>query len=196
MTTAINICNQAISEVGGEFITDLNDAQREATLCKTLYPAALDHVLTAARWSFLGHRVILSPSANVPAFGFRNAFEIGGDILEIYEVFDQVKYNPDLVQNNLYWQREGDYILADADVIYVKCKIKKTDPSEFSPQFTQAVSAYLAHLLAMPMANNRALSEAKYMLFKDIVSESANLDSMQGKTRKLRASRLTDVRRF
>lgn len=196
MATAIDICNQAISEVGGEFISDLTDPQREAVLCKSLYPSALDHVLTAARWSFLADRAVLSPSANVPAFGFRNAFEIAGDVLEIYEVFDQINYNPDLVENNLYWQREGDFILADADVIYVKYKVRKEDPSDFTPQFRQALSAYLAHLLAVPLSNSRTLSEAKYMLFERIVAESANIDSMQGRTRQLRASRLTNVRRF
>lgn len=196
MTTAIQICNQAISEVGGEFIADLSDPQQEAVLCKTLYPAALDYVSAAARWSFLSRRTTLSPSVNVPSFGFKNAFEIGGDVLEVYEVYDQARYNPDLVENSLYWQKEGNYILADADIIYIKYKEKQSDPLKFTPQYAQAVSAYLAHLLAIPLTNNRGLSESKFVLAQNLISESINTDSMQGRTRPVRASRLTKVRRY
>lgn len=196
MATEIEIANQALSMVGADTITDFSDLQREAVLCKQLYSLARNHVLSAARWSFLSARTTLSPSVDSPAFGFRNAFEIPGDILEIYEVFDQDKYNPDLVENTLYWQREGDYILADADLIYVKYKSKKTDPSEFSDSFIQALSAYLAHQLSIPIAQNTGMSENYYALYERTMKDAANTDSLQGRTRKFRASKLVNVRRF
>ena len=59
MPSEIQICNLAISWLGGQRITSFGDETAEAILCYANYELARDAVLERIEWSFAIKRVIL-----------------------------------------------------------------------------------------------------------------------------------------
>ena len=192
MASEVGICNQAILDVGGNPITSFQDDSIEARVCRTSYADSRDHVLEDAAWSFAIGRSTLSPDALSPEFGYSSRFKIPSDCLRVLQAYEEGNYN--MAPNPLQWEREGEYILADATSIQVRYIKRITDPNKFSPSFIKAMVYYMASVLAIPVQASRALQETKLAIYNQTVDSARTTDGMQGRTKIIRSSRLTNIR--
>lgn len=191
MASEIGICNQAILEVAGQPITSLLDDSLEARVCNSVYTASRDFVLEQREWSFSIKRAVLAKSTAAPAFGYTNRFKLPADCLRVLECWDSVDSDQ---PNPLQWEKEGEYVLSNSDVIYLKYVSQVTDPNQFSAGYSKALVFYLASRLAIPVQNSKSLQEEKFSIYKDSLYDGAAVDGMQGRTRRVLSSRLINAR--
>ena len=59
--SAVDICNQALSMVGGDFIRALDESTKRSRACSVFYPMLRDYLLTRLDWPFAKKLVLLKP---------------------------------------------------------------------------------------------------------------------------------------
>ena len=106
------ICNLALGWLGQTLLTSINDPGTAARLCRDNFAGARDAVLEDHAWVFANARRKLSPDLIPPEFGFSQRFKIPADNIRILEVNET-----DRADNATTWAREGDYILANVELI-------------------------------------------------------------------------------
>lgn len=203
----VDICNQALSWLGADLITSINDDSEEAKTCKANYALLRDAVMEAREWSFAIQRLALAPLARTPVYGYSKQFLVPSSVLRVLSVPDSptsgstVGLNgggADWLQDVEFWrmesQPEGRVILADRATLVIRAIIRVTNEAFWSPTFVQAFAARLAAELAMPLVESRELQVDMHSLYAAKLAEAASLDGMQGRAEVIRADHLSRVR--
>lgn len=176
----VTICNLALSWLAGNLIISLDDDINEAKLCKANYELSRDSVLEAMAWTFATKRFMLTPEAEIPAWGYEKQFTIPADVITVLEATaTPIKENG---ANDLDWRREENRIMANVDVVYIKALIRITDPTRFPPNFVQAVAARLATEIAIPLTESKELMMTMQGKYQDRLLTASATDGLQGKS--------------
>jgi hypothetical protein len=189
-TSEISICNLAISWVGGTKITSFSDNTDESKLCEAVYAADRDAVLEERNWSFATKRAKLNRLAVDPVFGFSSSFQLPIDHIRTVSLATDQSFNNTVKD----WVLEGDQILVNSDVAYLKYVVQCSDPVRFSPGFVQCLAARIAADISIPLTTNVDLSTYYRNMYKDFLETGGNMDGLQGRAQQLYATKLTRVR--
>ena len=203
----VSIVNQALSWLGANLITSIDDDSTEAIVAKANYDLLRDAVLEAREWTFAISRMSLTPLVRKPVYGYSRQFLVPSFVLRVLSVPDSptsgstVGLNgggADWLQDVEFWrmesQPEGTVILADRDTLMIRAIIQVTNEELWSPTFVQAFAARLAAEMAMPLVESRELQADMHGLYAAKLREAASLDGMQGRVEKIRADYLVRVR--
>jgi hypothetical protein len=79
------------------------------------------------------------------------------------------------------WELQGRFILADYDTVYVTAVKKEEDSSLYSPGFCVAVGLRLGSLFAVPFSGSRQLQADLYAQYQMELKDAAGSDGSQGK---------------
>ena len=183
MASDVSICNTALSWIGGQLITSLDDESREAQLCKAVYEDVRDAVTAAHDWTFAIGRFDLPKNAAAPVNGYANGFQLPSEVLRVMDV----NCGED-------WRIEGQDIVTNEGSAKIRAVVRITDPTRFSALFVQALAARLAADLAIPLTQSKELQRQHYELYMTKLSEAVTNDGMQGKSRKITSSWLRSSR--
>lgn len=190
MASKVGICNMAIGWLGGTLITSIDDESAEAALCKTNYEECRDAVLEERDWSFATSRKVLSPSGTPPDFGYGNQFTLPADCLRVLAVSS----NPGFTRK-IDWEKEGNKVLADGEIVYVRYIRQVADETQFSSGFTQAFAARIAMEIALPLTSSAEMQQQMQQLYSVKLERAGAMDGMQGNNKPtMRHSKLLDVR--
>ncbi len=190
----VSICNLALSWLGQPAITSLDDQSTNAELCKLNYPHLRDVLLSERQWVFAVLRHT-SETADKPEFGEGFKHSIPPEYLRVSRVYRNVEaFDPNKWRTALGWRREGEFIIAVEEIIYMWGTQQLTDTGLFSPMFTQALAARIAADLCMPITENSTLQSKMYQLYLAKLSDAAASDAVQGANEVIQANRLLDAR--
>ena len=189
MASIVEICNLAISWLGGNLITSLDDDSDEAALCKSNYPLQRDVVLQEHEWSFAIKRVELPQNATEIAFGNEYPFALPGDYLRILSVSESESDN-----RIVDWRIEGGNILCATGSAFVRYIYRVTDPIEFTPLFIHALAARMAADMAIPLTRSKELRNMNWDLYQQKLAYAASADGVQGKSPRMGIFNLGRVR--
>lgn len=195
MASIVDICNLALSHVGGGRIVSLSDSTEEAAQCQLHYAFARDKVLGEREWTFAVVRRELGKTASPPDFGYPFEFQIPSDSIRVLSCFDQSHASHPNLQNDTNWAKEGNVIISDAERLWCKYIRRIEDPNLFTAGFIETVAVYLAHKICIPLTNNRGLSTELLNIYEAELAKAATADGMQGRTQQIRYSRLANARR-
>lgn len=190
--TQIEICNLALSWLGVDSITSLDDDLTQAKACKIVYPFAKKALLGEREWSFATHRITLTQTTDevvevqASQLSSPNSFLIPADCLRVLDVSNG--------SSPLEWQIEGDKILAKSTLITVRY-LREVSESYFSASFGKALAALISSDMAMGLTESENRYTAELNRYATNLRMAINSDSMQGTHKKLQASNLTGVRR-
>jgi hypothetical protein len=152
--TKIDVCNQALLKVGGDAIASLDTSAssddgtiQQARLCNIFYDQALEETMRVYPWNCCTARTIPVKLSETPAFGYENAFQLPNDCMRVINVFDDPNQN----LTGISWVVEGNQILCDYDVIYLKYVKKPTDVGTLDSLAVRALICNLALKLAIPL---------------------------------------------
>lgn len=187
----VSICNQAISWLGGTLITSLDDESTEAELCKANYDILRDMLLEGHDWTFAKSRYYLTPTVETPAFGYSAQFLIPANVLRIIQPI-----GTGTTSNLTEYEIEGEYILANADALYVRAISSIINPQQFSLLFAEALAARLASEIARPLTHSASLAKEMWSLFSIKLSEAVASDGMQEPPIQTGMGRLVGIRNF
>ena len=190
----VKICNMAIFHVGGNKISSLNDNSAEARICEVQYDIARDKVLSDKDWTFAVSRAEIAENAVTPVFGYDGSFTLPSDCLRVIEVFEDANAFKNS-NNPLAWEREENNISADTSGSVFIRYIKRIEvSSRYSAGFVDALAHYLAYKLAIPLAQSKSLQDSMMNLYLRSLKDAANADGMQGRSRRIRSSKLVNAR--
>jgi len=183
MASEVDICNLALSWLGGSLITSLDDNSTEAKLCKANYAIVRDAVVESRDWTFAVQRYDLAKNATPPVNGYANGFQIPSTVLRVVEVNCGEDYRV-----------EGNDIVTDENSVKIRAIGQVTDTSFFSPLFVQALAQRLAADIAIGLTQSRELQQQHWQLYLAKLDEAAANDGMQGKSRKITSNWLQQSR--
>ena len=172
MTERVDICNLALSWLGEDEITSIEDPSSRALQLKINYIPARDATLEAHEWSFAIERFIPGKLAAAPAFGVANGNtywngRIGG-------------------QEQLDWVMENSLILCNEEVIYCRGLRRVEQEGRFSPLFVHALAAKLAGLIALNLTASKEIQANMFGLYAGFIKEAKTRDGMQGRSKRIR----------
>lgn len=161
MANEIQICNLALSRLGGFRIQSLDDATKEARECKLHYPIVRDAVLEAHDWDFARKRLVLALTTETFS-GWEYAYQYPTDCLVIRKIYDPNKAEGSKIPFEVVSNAALDRRLiltnqAQAELIYTA---KVTDVNMFSSGFVNALAFRLAADLAIPLRGKNDLQQS------------------------------------
>lgn len=153
MTSAVDICNRALTKLGAARITSLSDDSEAARACNSMYEFVRDAEFRSHPWNFAIKRAQIAEDTDAPAFGYETAYTVPSDFIRLLPP-DPYYNDPDTIR-----QVEGRRILTDEtgalDIRYI---YRVTDPNEYDPLFVEM----LASRLAMELCETITQSNTKY----------------------------------
>lgn len=169
MSSAIDICNLALSHIGqGVEVVSIDpaDGSTEAGYCKRFYPMARQEALEAGDWSFSLKRLRLAQVAN-PSTVWTYAYQLPSDCLRARRVLRSSAFlgiwgfgvadgyaaidRTINEQGSAQFEIESGVLLThepEAVLLYVR---DVTDTTEFTPGFVMSLGMMMAAYLAGPL---------------------------------------------
>ena len=193
MTERVDICNLALSWLGEDEITSIEDPSSRALQLKINYIPARDATLEAHEWSFAIERFIPGKLAAAPAFGVANAFSVPAEIIRVLTVSrneaeaGNTYWNGRIGgQEQLDWVMENSKILCNEEVIYCRGLRRVEQEGRFSPLFVHALAAKLAGLIALNLTASKEIQANMFGLYAGFIKEAKTRDGMQGRSKRIR----------
>jgi hypothetical protein len=185
----IGICNMAIGLVGGNPILSLADETVESEQCGTFYDSALTFCLESRDWTFAASSRQLAKDAVAVSTEFAFSFTIPSDSLVVRVVSSnsQLRYPVE-------HQKDGNKILSDSEVVYIKYTKNITDSTLFSPSFSIAAAHKLGEFISPAITGDKVLKRTLNQESEDLLEGGGAIDGMQGSPKRAYASRLLNAR--
>lgn len=180
MASDVTICNLALSHLGDDRISSLDDPTRQGRTCKLHYAPARDAVLRDHPWNFATSRESLALLTGVTAVGWNYVYAYPSDCLfarEIWQETEQVNPTPFEII------RKGDkrIIVTNQEDAVLEYTVQVTDTTQFDPLFVDALSYKLAAELAMPLTRSVPITQAMLSLYMNRVAQATTIDSREGR---------------
>jgi hypothetical protein len=177
MTTEAAICSQAMVMCGGQPFQSLAETSTEAVVAASLYPEQRDWLFGAYRWRFAATMQQLTRLAAVPVARYSAAYQLPSDCLHVTAVL----VNDEPVE----FDRFDDEILCDAgesDAVILDYT-RRVAISHWPPYFTSALTALLASVFAVPIAEDTTKAQFYEARFQRLYALARGQDA-QGRTAK------------
>jgi hypothetical protein len=191
----VSICNQALTFLAADPITSLDDNSAAAKWMKINYYPIRNAVLESGDWTFATVRA-KSEVADMDAFGVAYSHPQPPEWLSVYRVYSGVHgSDPDRWIQDRSWRMEGNNVLSDNAIVYMRGTEEVVNTNRFSFLFAQALAARIAVDACIPLTENPVLLQDMTRLFGTKLQEAKAADGMQGRNDKTISRRLTNVRR-
>lgn len=172
-TSVIEICNNALVDLGEEAIVSLSDNTKAARLCNQRWPAVRDAVLRAHPWNCAVRQSTLAASAEAAGWQYDHAYPLPTDCLRVLSVRGG---GADVDE----WEVQADRVLCGEagplDLAYVA---RLDDPRLYDPLLCEALTARLCATLAYPITASTALAQSFWSLYADKLREARGVDARE-----------------
>lgn len=168
MSTAIEICNRALSLIGVEPIASFSEDSKAARVLANSYPLIRDDLLQDHYWNFAIKTVALAqlPDQDLGSRGIRYALP------QDYE--QAIK----LLSNTFYKIESGVLITKDG-LPLLKYVWKNTDTSTYTSLFKKALAWAIAADIAYLMVQSNSLSERTLERARKVKLDAASVDAQE-----------------
>ncbi|MBW2623129.1 MAG: hypothetical protein JRD68_09510 [Deltaproteobacteria bacterium] len=164
---AVSICNEALSLLGANTITDFTDNTKEAGLVNQFYFSAIEQTLRDHDWSFAVKRSPeLAELSGELEFGYSYHYQLPADSLRVIST--------DII--GAEYEIEGDALLTDETEVKVKYISRVTDVSRFDALFRRALILRLAADMAYALTKRRSKEEELILLYERALGKAKSKD--------------------
>lgn len=177
MASDVDICNMALGYLGDDAtVASLNppEGSAQADHCARFYPIARNTLLEMHNWGFATQRIPLTLLSNIPTSPWTYAYaqpNLAVNLLEILAPDATDDYSEGLIPygnvtgvsgnaTGIYTPQDfstetdpngNDIILTNQANAVLRCTVLITDPTKFTPLFTESLAMLLASKLAGPV---------------------------------------------
>jgi hypothetical protein len=151
MTSAVDICSQALMLVGAEPINALTDNTPRARLCDRMFIRVYEAVMRAYLWDCCIKRVILSPLSTAPEFEYSYKYQVPSDCLRVLGI--------DAESYPLEFKVEGQTIVCNESAAYVRYLFANDVIETWDAGLVDVVIYALASEISYTLTRNATLSQ-------------------------------------
>jgi len=164
--TAVQICNIALTRVGGKRISSLSEQSENAIIANTIYNPIYEHVLASYEWHCAIRRAKLAQLSSSPEYEYDYKYQLPSSpkCLRVLSTYPEAEY-----------KIEGQALLCNVDQIYIRY-IARVDESELDSHVALVVAARLAIEFANRVAQDTALKGQLWQEFQLIELKAKNID--------------------
>jgi hypothetical protein len=170
MASVVDVINKALDLLGHGAITSLGDGTKAANLATRDWPLVRDLVLRDHPWNFAVKRSTTAPLVEAPAWGFSYQHEFPSDLLRLLEIRD--------LRADEY-QIEGNKILTDESVLYLRYIRQVTDPNEYDALFIDTVSLRLAYEMCESLTQSNTKRELLWRDYENSMTRAKLVDAQE-----------------
>lgn len=181
----VQICNSALIKIGSTPILSLDDGSKSANLCKNSFEYVKRIVLRWHPWNFAVKRVLSSPLATTPAFGYTYEHQIPADALRILAISPK---------DELEYRIEGKKILTDSDNLEIKYVKDVVDLTEIDMIAAEAIACYLAWHIAYSITDSNTVRDKMLGLFEGMMKKAKTVDAQEEPAAEMEANLWVDSR--
>lgn len=144
MSTAIDICNSALTKLGQETIASFTEDSKAARALNIQYPIVRDMLLQDHYWNFAIKTVSLAqlPSLDLGSRGVK--FALPSDYHQAIKLL-----------SNRFYKIESGELITDQPTAILKYVWKNTNVSTYTPLFKEALAYALANDIAYLMTQSQ-----------------------------------------
>ncbi|WP_319470547.1 hypothetical protein [uncultured Pseudodesulfovibrio sp.] len=174
-TSVIEICNNALLDLGEDVIMSLGDESKAAGLCNHRWPAVRDAVLRAHPWNCAMAQAELAAGSAAPLWKWEYKYVLPTDFLRIVQIVGQD--GGDIAD----WEIQGGIILCNEQApIYISYVRRETDPKRYDALLDETFSARLAATLAYPLTGSTSLAQSYWNVYQEKLAEARGVDAREG----------------
>lgn len=183
MASKIQICNRALSKLGADRITSLDDDNKAARAMKSAFDFVRDSELRAHNWNFSIRRAELAALSTAPVWGFAYQYALPIDFLKLVEIRDL--YPNANVQDYRtvpapLWQVEGGVLMSDAEApLYIRYVAQISDTAVYDASFAEALACRLAAECAEEITESSGKVQMAWKLYQMSVLDALRADSIE-----------------
>lgn len=166
-TTRVSICNYALNMIGDSSISAFDEDTARAERVRNIYDQVRKSVLRDHPWSCSKKRVILSPVATYPAFGYSHAFPLPSDFVRL------------LSANKCRYEVEGRHILADTEQINLEYIFDNKNEDTWDSMLVEAMSLKMASKLCKPNTGSDAAGESAKAEYEQLLRKARFVNSQE-----------------
>jgi len=171
LTSEVQVCNNALVEIGAQRIAALSDTNERARVCNEQYAKVRNELLYSHPWNFATKRVQLAATVNTPVYDWSTEFSLPSDCLRVLDT--------DLYKDQDY-QIEGRFLYANTDAIKIKYIAEITDVTKFTPGFGEVLALKLAANIAYALTQSTTLKEQLEAKFERRLKVVRTFDAQEG----------------
>lgn len=187
MTSAVQICSNALLMLGDKTVASFAEDPDRATVVSNLWPAVRLSVLRAHPWNSAAKRVVLSPDATAPAFGpWAYQFTVPGDFVRVMSVGIDGCEDPYVL--------EGRKLLMDTAVCYLRYVFDQDDPSQWDSLLVDVMTYAMAARAAYPITASTSLAAEMSGQFERVLKTAKAIDGQENPPETLGNFRFQQVR--
>lgn len=169
MSSIIEICNLALSNIGKDNISALDEAGAEARACRQFYATTRDLLLQGYPWRFAGKSASMAEVEAPVATRWAHVYARPNDCLKIRYVRRDYPAGEDVLdtrQDEIQtpYEVDGGLIYCNLSPAILHYTRRVEDPSLFSPLFVEALAWHLAVRLSMPLTRDPKMRADAYQL--------------------------------
>jgi hypothetical protein len=158
---ALDICNSAISKVGGKILRSFDDDTPERDIVVRQYPYVRDMMLRSHTWQFAKHITVLAPiSLSYYPRPWTRAFQVPADCARV------------LGHSAIRWERAGKVIYCTEDSLtlrYVRITETTLGATNYDSDFGECLACYLAAETAMKLTQDPGLRASYLQQYGDLL---------------------------
>lgn len=178
MTTEVSICSNALLRLGADPISSFDEADQSgsnierARLCSNLWPTVRRQVLRGHTWNVATKRVLISPDATAPAFGFAYRFLRPADWLRTVAVGRET-YD----EGSFIYRTEGGYFVTDEAEFPLVYIFDNKNAATYDSALVAALELGMCAVLAYPVTKSTSLADALANELKNTLALGRAIDS-------------------
>lgn len=147
MSSVVEICNAALTGLGAELISSLEETSEQAIRCNLVWNTSRRAVLRLHPWKFAIHTEELARLANINRkFRYDYSFRLPADYIRLLRVYLDHDY-----------KLEGNVIYTNSESCKIKYVYDNKDTSSWDSAFTDLMSAKVQKEIAYAITRDKGM---------------------------------------
>jgi hypothetical protein len=184
MATQLGLFNEALRLIGERRLASTTENREPARLLLDVWAdGAVNYCLEQGQWKFAMRAVKITKSTtSIPAFGYKNAFDMPNDHIRTAGVCEDEFFNVPLIAV----LEEVGFWFADIDPIYVRYTSNAAnygnDLTRWPDTFTKYVAAFLASEIVLSLTQDAEKAKTIFAILAQRLKDSRSKDALEGAT--------------
>jgi len=170
--TKTALINKALTLVGANPITNIDDDTNNARIVNRVYEIALKSILSECKWNFATKRALLARVSTSLAWYYTNEMYIYDKPTDAVRIFGSS-------DDDAEWREEGDYIISDTVNLGLLYVSYIDNPDKYPASFVEAFIDKLCSDICYMILNSASKAESFLQKYEQVSLPKARSENAQ-----------------